>query len=86
MNDNEAAARGQRAFHELNEVRDAFERLEAAIIKELKLTPVGSDVKLQRLHISLHNLAGLQVAMREIIDNGRVAEQALAVAGLNRPN
>lgn len=86
MNDNAAAARGHRAFNELEELKDAFERLEKAMFREIKQTPMGSDAKLQRLHAALHVLTGVQTAMREMINNGLIAEQALAVAGLNRPN
>lgn len=86
MNDNEAVARSHRAFNELEELKGVFERLEAGVFRELKQTPIGQDAKVQRLHMTLHSLAGIQSAMREMIDAGRVAEHAIAVAGLNRPN
>lgn len=82
----DAVGRARRAFEEYEELKAAFDRLEGAIFAEMKQTPVGVDAKLQRLHLSLHNLADVKAALREVIDNGRIASQALAVAGLNRPN
>lgn len=84
MTDEQRAARGRRAFAELEELAGVFERLERGVFVELQQTPIGQDAKVQRLHLTLHNLAGLQVALREMVDDGRVAEQALAMAGLNR--
>ncbi len=84
MSDEQRAGRGRRAFGELEELADVFERLERGVFLELQQTPIGQDAKVQRLHMTLHTLAGLQTALREMVDDGRVAEQALAIAGLNR--
>jgi hypothetical protein len=84
MTDEQRMRRGRRALAEFEELGGVFERLERAVFAELQQTPIGADAKVVRLHMTLHNLAGLQAALREMIDDGRVAEQALALAGLNR--
>jgi hypothetical protein len=85
MDDDTRTARGHRAFNELQEVGDAFDRVEAALLKSLAETPVGADVKVLKLHMAVQNLAAVRQALREVIDDGRVAEHAIAVAGLTRP-
>lgn len=85
MNDDQAIARGHRAFNELTELNDVFDRLERHTFEKLKQTAVGNDALVQKLHMTLHNMAAIRTALREMVDNGRVAEQAMAVSGLNRP-
>lgn len=86
MSDQADIARGHRAFNELEEVGAAFERVKAAILTELSQTPVSQPEKVLKLHMAAQNLAAVRQALQEVIDNGRVAEQALALAGLTRPN
>ena len=86
MSDQADIARGHRAFNELEEVGAAFERVKAAILTELSQTPVSQPDKVLKLHMATQNLAAVRQALQEVIDNGRVAEQALALAGLTRPN
>lgn len=86
MTDAERSARGHRAFNELAELQEVFDKLERGVFVELQRTPIGQDVKVQRLHMTLHNLAGIQQAMREMVDDGRMVEAALAMAGINRPS
>jgi hypothetical protein len=86
MDNSQAVSRGHRAFVEMEELKDVFDRLERGLLQELKQTPIGSDTKVNRLHVTLQTLSQVQTALREMIDNGRIAEHALAVAGLNRPN
>lgn len=85
MDDAEALARGNRAFNELEELNAVFDKLERNTIEKLKSTPIGQDDMVTKLHMTLHTLSGIRSAMREMIDNGRVAEHALAVSGLHRP-
>jgi hypothetical protein len=85
MNDAERVARGHRAFNELQEVQAAFDAVEAAILKTLTDTPVGQEAKVLNLHKAVQNLAAVKQALRDVIDDGRVAEHALSVAGLTRP-
>lgn len=85
MNDNAAAARGQRAFTELEEVGAAFERVKAAILDELANTSPTQPEKVLKLHLAVQNLAAVRQALQHVIDNGAVAKQALATSGLNRP-
>lgn len=84
MNQEERVSRGLRAAQELRETEDAFATVEAAIVKALAETPVGADAKILRLHMSLQNLAAVKQAIRGVIDDGLMAESAIAVAGLTR--
>ena len=84
MDDEQTAAKGRRTLNEMTELQGVFASLEAAIFREMQQTPVGADVKVQNLHKTLHNLASIQTAMREMIDNGRMAEAAISLAGLTR--
>jgi len=86
MSEQADIARGHRAFNELEEVGAAFERVKAAILTELSQTPVSQPEKVLKLHMATQNLTAVRQALLEVIDNGRVAEQALALAGLTRPN
>jgi hypothetical protein len=87
MNDHEAAARGDRAKYELELTAEAFEKLHAAMVEELVQTPVGADLKIQRLHMGLQQLAGIRKALLDVVNNGQIARQAIAIhTGLLRPN
>jgi hypothetical protein len=76
--------RGREAAQELRITEEAFSSVEAAIIRALGETPVGADVKIIRLHMSLQNLAAVRQAVRSVIDSGQMAEAAVAQAGLLR--
>ena len=80
MNDHEAVSKGQRAKHELDLTGEAFDKLEAAMIEHLIAAPIGSDQLIGRLHAGLQTVRAIRSAMREMIDNGRIAEHALALA------
>lgn len=86
MTDEERIARGHRAASELRETSDAFAKVEAALLKALSETPVGQDTKILKLHMAVQNLAAVQQALRGVMDDGLMAESAIAVAGLTRPN
>lgn len=85
MTDEQRVLRGHRAFNELQEVQAAFDAVEAAILKALADTPVGNETKVLNLHKSVQNLAAVKQALRDVIDDGEVAQHALSVAGLTRP-
>lgn len=85
MSDQAAAARGHRALNELTEVSGAFDAVEAALLKNLAETPVGADAKILKLHMAVQNLAAVRQALREVIDDGQVAQHAIAASGLTRP-
>lgn len=85
MSDEARAARGHRAFNELEEVSGAFDAVEASLLKALAETPVGADVKVLKLHMAVQNLAAVRQALREVIDDGQVAQFAISAAGLTRP-
>lgn len=86
MSDQKRAARGQRAFQELQETQAAFDTVEAAILRALADTPVGQETKVLNLHKSVQNLAAVRQAIQTVIDDGLVAQHAIAAAGLTRPN
>jgi hypothetical protein len=86
MNDHEAISRGHRAFAEYSELEAVFTMLEDGIIREMKNTPIGQDSKVLRLHMSLDVVAGVRAGLRAMIDGRLLAEHALGVAELNRPN
>lgn len=85
MSDHAAVARGQRAMNELEEVGSAFERVKAAILDEIANTSPAQPEKVLKLHLAVQNLAAVRQAMQQVIDNGDLARQALAIAGLTRP-
>lgn len=85
MSDEARAARGRRAANELTEVTSAFDAVESALLRALSDTPVGQDLKVLKLHMAVQNLAAVKKALRDVIDDGLMAESAIAVAGLTRP-
>lgn len=86
MTDEDRIARGHRALNELTEVSDAFDRVEAALLRTMGDTPISQPDKVLKLHMAAQNLAAVRQALRQVIDDGQVAEHAIAVAGLTRPN
>lgn len=78
-------ARAHRAFNELSEINDAFDRVEAALVKAMRDAPVGADPMILRLHMSLQNLAAVKKAVQLVTDDGLMAEDALARAELTGP-
>jgi hypothetical protein len=83
MSDEARAARGHRAFNELTETNAAFDAVEAAIVRALSETPIGQEPKVLNLHKALQNLAAVKQAVRNVIDDGQVADYAIAQAGLD---
>lgn len=84
----DAIARAHRASTEYEEVKAAFDEVEAAILKALAETPVGQEAKVLNLHKSLQNLSAVRKAIRRTIDGGmfaKAARDAIAEAGLTRP-
>lgn len=86
MTGEERRNRGQRAMHEYTEVEAAFSAVEGAILRTLAETPIGQEPKVLNLHKALQNLAAVKQAIRDVIDDGQMAEAAIATAGLTRPN
>lgn len=84
IDDEHTAAKGRRALGEMTELQDVFAKLESAVFRALQETPIGADVKVQNLHKTLHNLAAIRQAMQEVVDNGKMAEAAISLAGLTR--
>lgn len=86
MTDEEAQRAGQEAQREYTQVAGAFDRVRGAILQELSVTPVGQPEKVLKLHMAVQNLTAVERALQEVITNGVVASQALAMTGLTRPN
>ena len=85
MDNEQALMRAHRAFNELEEVNSAFDKVRDVLIKELLGSQIGQDAKILRLHAAIDALSAVRQVLQATIDNGRVAE-AVAAAGLNRPN
>lgn len=86
MTDEEAVRAGHAAQREYSQVSGAFDRVRGAILQELSATPVSQPDKVLKLHMAVQNLTAVEKALQEVITNGVVASQALAMTGLNRPN
>lgn len=84
MTDNERVAKGHRAFNELQEVGEAFDKVKSAIVQELVSTsPVQQD-KILTLHRAAQIVEAVKTAMTRVVDDGRLAEHAISEAGLTR--
>lgn len=86
MSDESTARRGQAAQREWNEVEAAFDRVRVAIVKNLTETSPHQVEKILKLHMAVQNLDAVQQAIMDVINNGAVAQHALALQGLTRPN
>lgn len=86
MNDEEVAARGERARREWTQIEAAFDRVADAIMSTLAETPVGQDTKVLKLHLSLQNLSAVRKAVFDVVDNGQVARAAISAQGLTSPH
>lgn len=86
MTDEERLIRGQQAGLEYRELEAAFAKVEAVLVRTLTETPIGADPKVLRLHMSIQNLAAVKQALLAVAQDGMMAEHAIAVAGLTRPN
>lgn len=84
MTDYEREARGQRAFNELQEVQTAFESVKSAILKALVETSTAQTEKILTLHRAAQNVDAVRKAMQLVIDDGRLASDAITQAGLTR--
>ena len=85
MNDADAAAKGHRARAELDQTREAFDKLKDALVRELVGTSPSQPDKVLKLHLAIQNLTGVRQALLDMVQNGQVAEAAMAAAGLTRP-
>jgi hypothetical protein len=86
MSNEHRASRGRQAAQEWSQTEAAFAEVEAAILRTLAETPVGQETKVLNLHKAVQNLAAVRQAIRAVIDDGMMAEHAIAQAGLTRPN
>lgn len=85
MNDHEAAAVGSRAELELEATRQAFADVRSAILDELVQTPPMQVEKIAKLHMSAQILSAVQKALTDVVSNGVMAREAIAMAELTRP-
>jgi hypothetical protein len=86
MNDHEAISRGHRAEAELTETAAAFETVKDAIVKELVNTSPAQAEKVLKLHLAVQNLEAVRQVLMNVVSGAHVAREALAIAGLTRPN
>lgn len=84
MTDDERVARGRRAFSEFNELSQAFDDVEAAILKAMVSAPPTQPDKILTLHMAAQNLQALKTALKSYVDDGHMAATAISMAGLTR--
>ncbi len=84
MSDLDTAAKGRRAGIELRETEEAFDRLRAAMLNEIAATSPENERKILKLHAAVQTLGAVRSALIGMVQNGQIAEQALAQNGLNR--
>jgi hypothetical protein len=80
----DAIARGQAAAREYAETEAAFSALKAAMIGRLFTTPMNAAEERERLYHAVQTLDAVRMAMREVIDSGRIeaaARDAASVIG-----
>jgi len=73
-------ARGQTAAREYSETQAAFDALKAAMIGRLFTTPMHATEERERLYHAVQTLDAVRMAMREVIDSGRIEAAAREVA------
>ena len=82
----DAIARGQAAAREYAETATAFDTLKAAMIARLFTTPLTAADERERLYHAVQTLDAVRMAVREVIDSGRIEsaarEATKTVAGL----
>ena len=86
MTEAQRAARGRQADREWVELEAAFAKLREAILNNLAETSPSQPEKVLKLHMAAQNLAGVKQALMLVINDGVMAEHAIASAGLTRPN
>lgn len=86
MNDAQRASRGASAAREWTELEAAFAKVREAILNNLAETSPSQADKVLKLHMAVQNLAGVKQAMMLVIQDGQMAEHAIAQAGLTRQN
>jgi hypothetical protein len=86
MDDHEALARSHRAEAELTETSSAFDAVRDAILRELTNTSPAQPEKVLKLHLAVQNLEAVRQVLMNVVAGGAIAREALAVAGLTRPN
>ena len=86
MSEAQRATRGRQAAHEWTELDAAFAKVREAILNNLAETSPGQPEKILKLHMAAQNLAAVRQAIMLVIQDGQMAEHAIAQTGLTRPN
>ena len=76
----DAIARGHAAAREYAETEAAFAALKGAMIGRLFATPMNATEERERLYHAVQTLDAVRMAMREVIDSGRIEAAAREVA------
>lgn len=84
ITDDEAAARGRRALNELAEVSAALDAIKSGAVRMMIETSPTQIEKILRLHQTAQTMDAIHAALRDVIDNGTIAEHAISRAGLTR--
>lgn len=85
MTDKETVALGHRAAHELELTEAAFEKVRAALIEKMIATPPERPDTILKLHMAAQTVTDIRRALFAMVQDGQVAEVALANSGLTRP-
>ncbi len=78
----DAIARGEAAAREYAETERAFASLREAMVKRLFDTPLAAAEERERLYHAVQTLDAVRMAVRQVIDSGRIEAAAREAAGV----
>lgn len=84
MTDEERVQKGNQAANELRMTGEAFDKVRDAILAELVQTSPGQPEKVLALHRAVQNLTAVKTALIGVVNDGLMARDAIAKAGLTR--
>jgi hypothetical protein len=82
MTDEQLSAQGYAAERELELTKDAFEKVQQAIIASMLETSPTNQAKILQLHTAAQILDAVRKALLNTVQTGQIARHALAEAGL----
>lgn len=80
LDDEQRVIRGHEAAREFKQLEAAFASAEKALQDKIAATPITSPEVVLRVHAGLQALDMVRTAMRQIIQDGMVAEAAMQSA------
>jgi hypothetical protein len=85
MNDAQALAKAHRAERELIETEEAYDRLRAKLVEKLVSTSIDQQALREKLYFAIQAADSVRKALMDVVQNGQIAEIALAQQNLLRP-